>query len=387
MMAIEFFRAKRPWSKYKDSILGYYLQPYIPKVAKLGNPILIVDCFAGCGRFGDGEPGSPLIIGDAIQHWRRKGTAVSGEFIEADPDNFSLLKIALAPYGDFAEPRLGRFEDQIDELVLRARTETVFLYLDPYTVKGLVFDKLKAVYDQIHEAKASVEVLMNFNVATFMRWALAALSRVEDLPVDATNEEADYQADDPNERLEIATLNGIAGGEYWQAIASDASLPFPQKLEVFTESYANRMRGPFNHVCTYPVKSKYEHQTPKYMLVYATRHPDGLELMNDAMCDAREQFLGSQFRSGLLFDMTPTAEMPNPGELKKELVEIVQDAGQITRKTLRIRALSSFFCRFARKDLNNAIRELLKSGKLFSRTGETRIKDTVLLSTQPFPKR
>ena len=383
-MSAEFFQSKRPWSKYKDSILGYYLQPYIPKVARLGKPILIVDCFAGCGKFGGGEPGSPLIISGIIQRWREKGTAVSGEFIEADPDNFKLLESALASYQDFAKPRLGRFEDHIGELVLRAKTETVFLYVDPYTVKGLLFDRMKAVYDQIHKASASVEVLMNFNVATFMRWALAALKRVEKLPVDATSEDADYQADDPNERVEIATLNGIAGGEYWQSIASDGSLSFAEKLDDFTEVYARQMLASFNHVCMYPVKSKYEHQTPKYMLLYATRHPDGLELMNDAMCNARQQFLGSQFQNGLLFDMTPTAEVPDTADLKRALIEIVQEADQITRKELRIRALSSFFCRFAQKDLNQAISDLLKSGKLFSDTGKTRINDTVLLSTQPF---
>jgi three-Cys-motif partner protein len=386
-MVAEFFQAKRPWSKYKDSILAYYLQPYIPKVATLGKPILIVDCFAGCGQFGDGEAGSPLIIGDAIQRWRKRGVAVSGEFIEADPNNFQLLKTALLPYQDFAEPRFGRFEDHIEELALRAKTETIFLYVDPYTVKGLVFDKLKAVYDQINEAGASVEVLMNFNVATLMRWALAALKRVEDLPVDATNEDADYQADDPNERLEIATLNAIAGGDYWQSVASDASLPFPQKLEVFTENYVRRMRASFDHVCRYPVKSRYEHQTPKYMLIYATRHPDGLELMNEAMCDARQQFLDTQFQNGLLFDMTPAAETPNLEELKKALIEIVQDAGQVTRKSLRIRALSLFFCRFARADLNTAISDLLKSRELFSENGKTRINDKVSVSTQPFHSR
>lgn len=224
-MSSDFFQTKRSWSKYKDEILGYYLQPYIPKVARLGKPILIVDCFAGCGKFGDGEPGSPLIISGAIHRWREKGTKVSGEFIEADPDNFKSLEHVLKPYQDFVKPRLGKFEDHIAELARRAKTETVFLYVDPYTVKGLVFDQMKAVYDQIHEASASVEVLMNFNVATFMRWALAALKRVEELPIDATNEDADYQADDPNERVEIATLNKIAGGDYWQSIASDSSLP------------------------------------------------------------------------------------------------------------------------------------------------------------------
>ena len=50
----DFFDAKRDWSRYKDFILGYYLEPYIPKVNTLGKPILVVDCFAGRGEFGDG---------------------------------------------------------------------------------------------------------------------------------------------------------------------------------------------------------------------------------------------------------------------------------------------------------------------------------------------
>ncbi len=385
-MSADFFRAKRPWSKYKDSILEYYLEPYIPKVAKLGKPVLIVDCFAGCGQFEDGEPGSPLIVASTIERWRKKGMNVAGEFIEADKDNFRTLESSLESYEGFVHPRLGRFEDHIGEFAIRASRETIFLYVDPYTVKGLVFDRMKQVYDQIERADASVEVLLNFNVATFMRWALAALRRVEELPDDATNDDSDYQADDPNEQVEIATLNGIAGGEYWRSIASDGALSFAKKLDDFTEVYARKMLASFNHVCMYPVKSKYEHQTPKYMLVYATRHPDGLELMNDAMCNARQQFLGSQFQNGLLFDMTPTTEVPNIAELKKALIEMAQEAGQITRKELRIRALSSFFCRFAQKDLNQAINDLLKSRKLFSDTGKTRINDNVLLSSQPFDR-
>ena len=68
-----FFKAKRPWSKYKGFILRYYLETYIPKVATLKKPILIVDCFAGCGQFDDGEPGSPLIIASIINKWHDKG--------------------------------------------------------------------------------------------------------------------------------------------------------------------------------------------------------------------------------------------------------------------------------------------------------------------------
>lgn len=383
-MSTDFFHAKRPWSKYKDSILRYYLSPYIAKVAKLRKPILIVDCFAGCGQFADGEPGSPLIIAEAIQHWQSKGVAVAGEFIEADTNNYSQLESALKPHSAYAKARLGRFENVVTQLASRAQSETLFLYIDPYTVKGLVFSQLKAIYDQIRNSQSSVEVLMNFNVATFMRWALAALQRTDELPPDATNQESDYQSDDPNESVELSTLNAIAGGEYWQAIASTPEMRFTQKLDAFTNSYVSLMLQSFTHVCKYPVKSKYSHQTPKYMLIYATRHSDGLELMNDAMCEARDQFLGSQFQHGLLFDMTPPEEDYVPAELKKALLRIVQTRGPMTRKELRVQAFGQFFCRVSKKTMNEVIGTLLKARQLFSATGKARINDSVRVSTQPF---
>jgi len=47
---------------------------------------------------------------------------------------------------------------------------------------------MKEVYDQIRKSSASVELLLNLNVATFMRWGLAALKRKEELPSEATTD-------------------------------------------------------------------------------------------------------------------------------------------------------------------------------------------------------
>ena len=78
---LKFFENKRPWSRYKDLILDYYLKPYLAKVARLGPPIAIVDCFAGAGKFGGEEPGSPLIIGKRLEDVHRRGIEVVGMFI------------------------------------------------------------------------------------------------------------------------------------------------------------------------------------------------------------------------------------------------------------------------------------------------------------------
>ena len=148
-MVSNFFEAKRPWSRYKDYLLRSYIEPYIPKVASLKRPILIVDCFAGRGRFDDGEPGSPLIIAEAIERWRSKGVDVTGECIEADSENFHALCDVLRPHKDYCTPREGVFDDHLPELARRAQRNTVFLYVDPYMVKGLVFQHMKRVYDRM----------------------------------------------------------------------------------------------------------------------------------------------------------------------------------------------------------------------------------------------
>ena len=305
-MDSSFFHAKRPWSRYKDFLLSSYLDPYIPKVARLNRPIVIVDCFAGRGTFGDGELGSPLIIADAIRRWREKNIRITGQFIEADPDNFEALQEALTGHGDYCTASLGSFDQTLPVIEQRARQNTVFLYVDPYSVKGLQFDRMKSVYDHIRQSSSSVEILMNFNVAIFMRWALAALKRLSESP-DASDMET--MADDPNESVERQVLTEIAGGDYWIDIASNNELDFVGKLQAFLAEYTKLMLSSFQFVCSFWVKEKYHHQVPKYVLIFATRHPDGVLLMNDFMCKARREFIAEHVPKNTLFDLTPEEEI------------------------------------------------------------------------------
>ncbi|QDV36972.1 hypothetical protein ElP_49030 [Tautonia plasticadhaerens] len=380
----DFFGKKRDWSRYKDFILGYYLEPYVPKVNTLKRPILVVDCFAGRGEFGDGQPGSPVIIGSTIEKWRAKGVPIRGLFIEADPENYRYLVAVLDRYGEHAEPRTGTFDEHLPEIAALARNHTVFLYVDPYSVRGLVFDRMKAVYDQIRSSSSSVEVLLNFNSATFMRWALAALQRHQDIPAETADEPLDQLEDASAGPVELATLDAIAGGDYWRAIALDPDLDFPQKLGRLTSEYMGRMLPSFRYVASCAIKAKYHHRVPKYHLIYATRHEDGLELINDAMCKARREFLGAEFTEGTLFDLTPDEEVPDLSELRKGLLALVPEDGRLSRKALRLRGLLAHFGRHEIKDHNAAIGDLLKSGRLHSDTGKARINDNVLLARAPF---
>jgi three-Cys-motif partner protein len=380
----DFFGKKRDWSRYKDFILGYYLEPYVPKVNTLKRPILVVDCFAGRGTFDDGQPGSPVIIASTIEKWRAKGVPIRGLFIEADPTNYRHLAEVLARYGEHAETRPGTFVEHLPEIAALARHNTVFLYVDPYNVRGLVFDRMKAVYDQIRTSSSSVEVLLNFNSATFMRWALAALQRHQDIPAETADEPLDQLEDASGNPVELATLDAIAGGDYWRAIALDPALDFPRKLDRLASEYMGRMLSSFRFVACCAIKAKYHHRVPKYHLIYATRNQDGLELINDAMCKARREFLGAEFTKGTLFDLTPEEDLPDLSELRKSLLALVPEETHVSRKALRLKGLLAHFGRHEVKDYNAAIGDLLNSGKLHSSTGKARINDDVLLARAPF---
>lgn len=67
----DFFEGKRPWSIIKDRVLQEYMSPYIAKVNRLGYPILLIDGYAGPGVFGDGKPGSPLIMCQAAEKYAK----------------------------------------------------------------------------------------------------------------------------------------------------------------------------------------------------------------------------------------------------------------------------------------------------------------------------
>lgn len=56
----DFFKKKNEWSEIKDTLLRCYLPQYFQKLLVSGKPIFYIDCFAGKGKFDDGNDGSPL---------------------------------------------------------------------------------------------------------------------------------------------------------------------------------------------------------------------------------------------------------------------------------------------------------------------------------------
>ena len=279
-----FFDEKRSWSKRKDEIC--YLTAYLPKIMTVGKPVLIVDGFAGPGKFQDGSDGSPLIICDCVYQTNRKKLRspqpVKLWCIEKTDSLFELLASSLDKVA-FAEAFHGSFADFSDTIADTSNSHSVFLYVDPFTVEGLVWEELARIYSGLNFGN-SIEILLNLNSQSFVRRALAVmkaeLDGLED--EDDSGEKVDAEFDAPPS---IARLNTVAGGDWWQRLIRKR-LPFSQAIDDFTSKYCDHMKQWFDEVVYHPIKAT-PTGLPKYYLVFGTRHIDGLELMNNEMVKSR----------------------------------------------------------------------------------------------------
>lgn len=364
-----FFESKKPWSIRKDRILGEYITAYLPKVATQKKPILIVDGFAGPGKFDDGTAGSPLILAKAIEKAQvRVGASLL--CIERNAELFQRLRSNLSGFA-FTDPRLGSFSENIELIEHAARSHSIFLYVDPFTVEGLAWQELDQVFQHLHKSRSSVEVLLNFNAASFARRGLAALqmtSTLDDSIDDGDEVDAPF-VDPPS----IATLNKILATDEWQDVMR-GNEHFSTKVARLNQLVRDRLLQRFNFVCSHAMFAAPTHTTPKYYLDFASRHPDALILMNDAMTKSRESLAAmARPNEATLFETRSEELVPDLSKIDEAVLNLANDP--TPRKLLMIEIVRHEFGKYRWSEIRGAIERLLKSGKLQSETGKWRIND------------
>lgn len=358
---ISFFERKRPWSRYKDGILDYYLKPYLSKVATLNNPIAVVDFFAGPGGFQDGEPGSPIIILSHLQREADRGIEVRGFFVEKNPVLYSRLQKTIRPYTAIATALPGDFHTHVDLISDLARTHTVFLYVDPLRPTQLKFDDLATIYSALPQGQ-SVEVLVNFMSTSFVRAVQGLRGR----------------CDDASSFRYLAAKEGwnvIAGGEYWQEPILSDELRQRDRIDVVARGYADAMKKWYRWILHYPIREKYEDEQPKYHLMFGSRSHHAIDLMNRAMVTARRQFVGARFQEGCLFDMRPEKEVPDSGDMRKLILETSEGIGRTRWEWLRAHSTIREPCLYTDSELNGAIKSAIRSGVIRSNCSGERVAE------------
>lgn len=358
----QFFKQKRPWSRQKDEILKNYLTSYIPKVAQgVGKPILIVDGFAGPGRFDDGSLGSPLIIAETIDAFNDLPFGVKMLAIEERVTYFDRLRDELAEH-EFARCEHGRFCDFLPSIRDAATTHSVFLFVDPYALRGLDFAQMENVFKLVKATDTSVEVLLNFNASAFGRTAMQARKYAAD------------QQDVAGESMSSELLDAVAGGDWWRELVDKHHDDFDAMVNAIMDGFAKRLGKTFNFVAFHKVMESYKHRIPKYFLVFGSRSRAAAILMNDVMAKALRGFIDEQAPvEEMLFDVRPTEFAVDPAEIDPILLELSND--WITRGDLVWKAINRNYGRMTQSEFNRRVTGLLHGLKLRSASGKKRIND------------
>jgi three-Cys-motif partner protein len=282
-----FFKSKNSWSEIKDRLLAFYLPQYFQKVLMTNKPIFYVDCFAGKGKFDDGKNGSPRIAlkirDDCIHQSNARNAHIDTCFIDLNYANE--LTVNISDYcnsNGTPEVISGKYEEKIEPLLSDKKGNNIFLYIDPYGIKGLDYGLFSKFADYGFN---SIEMLINMNSFGFMRAACRAM-RVEYVLDESLDDLVEYeptQVDTSTQSVNL--LTSIAGGDYWQAIVkdyNDKKIDGYQAEKSFSTEYKQRLKKKYKYVLDMPIciKSK---QHPKYRMIHVSNHEEGCILMADNM--------------------------------------------------------------------------------------------------------
>ena len=266
-----FFREQEAPAVLKHGILKRY--PVVFASAAGGNAprVVLLDGYAGRGKYEDGSPGSPMLLlgaASATGSFR----AVECVFVERDKANFTVLSGVLETHGaDLSCSAFqGDLSSHLESILASACDAALFAFLDPFGT-ALDYDELtKQILGR--PIRPPTEVLLHFSVNAVRRISGLLRARRDELS-DA-------------ERKTIERVDRFLGGDWWHPIALEANDEpgvATKIAERVVEEYCRRVgtdagSGWF----AFPVRDR-PGLAPEYFLVLFTRHPYAIWRFNDAL--------------------------------------------------------------------------------------------------------
>jgi len=260
--AAAFWRAKQEPTQLKHVLLEKYIRAWGTIIAKHFSRAVYVDAFAGRGLFDNGEPGSPLIVQNALEEVRRKNKKSRCAFevyaIEADEQHFDCLNKALKPREYVTTACcLGQFGSSLEWLLEKCSTDPSFIFLDPHGWVGVDYRYIVP---------------------------LAALERAEILIFFAFNEIQRFLTA-PKQRSNMQKLFGTR--DFLKIGQSSWNHGKAREREI-VNLYRSQLKSLGFYVIPIPI-SKANADRTSFYLFYAARLPLAAGIMKDILLDTIEK--------------------------------------------------------------------------------------------------
>ena len=336
----------------KDQVLSWYISPYLAKISRRPEKIILIDAFAGAGKFGNNEAGSPLIICKAAEKYA-KGKYKAFFVNRKQRDHFQLQSIIKAANWDSsAIPVLGDSKDFLKSIVPALDRNSVFLYLDPFGLKDCQFSVLTPFLER--DTRYSTEILINLSMPIMHRLA---------------GREA-WLANPQSNLLEERhkTLTSILGGDYWKSFLLAEADMSPKEREIAViEGYTKLLAKTLPYTGYCPVRETPTSQT-KYFIIFASRHKDTMVLMNDSMVNAFNKYMNEVENDGTLFAQLHWRNWRDSRELENIIKQYVSKYPNNTRKDLWREIVCDHFMKFAESEYKEAVNALVTRNDIYCST-------------------
>lgn len=356
----DFFEGKRDWSRIKDEILKSYMVPYLTKVNKRREPILLIDGYAGPGVFDDKSYGSPIIMCEKAEE-RAKGNWRAIFINNEKKYHHRLLdEIRQRGWSSLAQVRLGDTQFVLKEIPPILKDQIVFLYLDPFGLKGCDFSLLLPFLKR--DPKFSTEIILTMNMPGVHRLA-------------GRNTDDAGREDIKRNRL---ILTRTFDGEYWREILLPDGIDAEQREFQLIEAYQRKLSQYFSYVRFCPVREGTGKRI-KYFVVFASHHKDALVLLNDIMVKA--YFAGmhqADFVDGL-WERADWREMRFIKGLDHIILDTICKYPGKTREYIWSCIVEVHFMKYLKTEYHDTVKRLVDTGKITfsSQTGNLN-KDSIL---------
>lgn len=293
--AQRFFESRRAAAVLKHAILGGYVVPFAAKTgsASAGHRVVIVDGYAGAGRYEDGQPGSPSLLASALRTPALRGRELQCFFVEQDHATYERLCAVLVdedPDGSLGlQAREGTVEQHLADLLVCADGVPLFLFLDPFGL-GLPFSVIVDVFRSRPRKgpyPTATETLIRVDAQAIYRTRGAAHSMKE------------YAARD----AQLGRLDATAGGTWWR---DDDD--WHKNTEAYLDWFMTRLLGDLCREAAcygwFTEVRQRESLLPAYFLVFLTRHSDGMDVFAEALSSAQDKWRRAAFDEAVTADDT-----------------------------------------------------------------------------------
>jgi hypothetical protein len=179
----------------------------------------------------------------------------------------------------------------------------------------------------------------------------------------------------------------ILGRDRWKQVFLDQLIDAKRRKEFLVRDYMDTLSQFGYKVVAYPIRESLG-AAPKYYLIYGTRHPDGVFLMNGLIRREEDEIAREYYTRGpqdSLFDEVEAEIATRRQALRNLVATYAEEKKRLTRGAMMSHFINVKFGQYHETDYRAAVQQLIEERVLATATGKSRINDDVVLTyVQPY---